>query len=197
MSRSYVSGTVTVAVIASVNPVTVVATVASCNGLSVSPQRAGSPNRSTSRACSSGAYVRSRGSIRIWVRRAIECTRRPVSSATRRSNSSVGPAAKGSGRAPVQANRTLELPREGLQLREVGVDGRPRLAAAVEAAPVQLDQADEPVAGVDRHEQARHPAPHEHRLDVGLQLGGQASGPDARAPGVEGELALRGPGRAG
>ena len=107
------SGTVTVAVIASVNPATVVATVASCSGLSVSPQRAGSPNRSTSRACSCGAYVRLRGSMRNWVRSAIECTRRPVSSVMRRSNSSDGPAAKGSGRAPVHANRTSRAPSRG------------------------------------------------------------------------------------
>ena len=69
-----------------VNAGTIVATVVNCIGLSVSAQRAVSPNRSLRFSASSGEYLRRAGSIRIWQRSAIASTRWPVVSEIRSLN---------------------------------------------------------------------------------------------------------------
>ena len=76
-----------------VKPGTMVVTVASWMGLTVSAQRDVSPNRSFSRRASSREYRRRCGSMRIWQRSAIACTRTSVLSVMCRVNDSVGVAA--------------------------------------------------------------------------------------------------------
>src|SRR5271169_2571345 len=77
-------------------------TVASWIGLAVSAQRDVSPNRSCSRSASVAEYRRRCGSMRIWQRRAIACTRTPDRSVMASWNDRVGVTAYGSALAPVQ-----------------------------------------------------------------------------------------------
>jgi hypothetical protein len=72
------------------NPGTMADTVANWMGLTVSAQRDGSPNRSLSRRASSGEYRRRCGSMRIWQRSAMACTRTPVLSVMCSAKDSVG-----------------------------------------------------------------------------------------------------------
>ena len=77
-------------------------TVASWIGLTVLAQRDGSPNRSCSRSASVAEYRRRCGSMRIWQRKAIACTRTPERSVMVSWKDRVGVAAYRSALAPVQ-----------------------------------------------------------------------------------------------
>ena len=57
--------------VSEVNAGTMVDTMASWIGLTVSAQRAVSPNRSCSRCASAAEYLRRCGSMRIWLRSAM------------------------------------------------------------------------------------------------------------------------------
>src|SRR5512132_1340739 len=115
--------------------------------------------------------------MRSWQRSAMVWTRWPLVSATRSRNSSVGTAAQRSGLASRQSKTSSAMVGDLAappQAGEEGVDRRPRLLAAVEALPVQLDQADQLVAGVDRGEvavEAAAGAVQDQRLHVGDQVG--------------------------
>ena len=65
--------------VSAVNAGTIVVTIASWIGLTVSAQREVSPNRSCSRFASVAEYRRRCGSMRIWQRRAIAWTGTPES----------------------------------------------------------------------------------------------------------------------
>src|SRR6266849_1579418 len=109
-----------------------VVTVASWIGLTVSAHRDGSPNRSCSRRASAAEYLRRCGSMRIWQRRAIACTRAPERSVTVNWKGSVRVVRVVRGRfegRAFQHERTLA--QAGQELRE----GGPDLRAAVEPLP--------------------------------------------------------------
>jgi len=72
-----VHGTRSSVSVTDVNPFTMVDTVASWMGLTVSAQREVSPNRSLSRRASSAEYLRRCGSMRIWQRSAMAWIRTP------------------------------------------------------------------------------------------------------------------------
>src|SRR6266571_1632305 len=173
-----------------VNPGTIVATVASCIGLSVSAHRCVSPNRSLSRSASTAEYLRLAGSILIWQRSAIASIRWPVVSAIRRFSVMDGAMAYLSGRAPMQSKASSAMssllvvgPGLAADAVEEAGDGLPRLCPAVEAAPEQPQPPGQLVAGVDRDDEGldlRARPRDQHRLDVGGRgaeqrvVGGQA-----------------------
>src|SRR5580658_3772970 len=142
-----------------VNPGTIVDTVVSCIGLSVSAQRAVSPNRSLSCSASCAEYRRLAGSILIWQRSAIASTRCPVVSAIRSTNDMEGVTAYLSARTPTQSKASsatsglpVEVARATPDMVKELRDARPRLLAAVEPAPEQPHPARELVAGIYRHD---------------------------------------------
>src|ERR1700691_2925796 len=125
-------------------------TVASWIGLTVSAQRDGSPNRSCSRRASSAEYLRRCGSMRIWQRSAIACTRAPDRSVIVSANVSVGVAEYCSAVAPVQpkimsAISVLPVQRScaAPQVVEEGGERLADLDASVEARPAQPELADQ------------------------------------------------------
>src|SRR5260370_1063600 len=73
-----------------VKPGTSTPTVVNCSGLSVSAQRAVSPNKSLSCSASAGEYARLPGWILIWQRSLIASIRWPVVSLTRSTSDNIG-----------------------------------------------------------------------------------------------------------
>src|SRR5215469_556301 len=134
--------------------------VASWIGLTVSAQRDGSPNRSCSRCASAAEYRRRCGSMRIWQRSAIACTRTPERSVMVSENVRVGVAAYRSAVAPVQPKirsaisvPALQRHRAPPQPVQEGGQGRARLGSAVETLPFHPQLADQRVALVDRDQE--------------------------------------------
>src|SRR5208337_1580035 len=179
-------------------------TVASWIGLTVSAQRDVSPNRSCSRSASAAEYRRRCGSMRIWQRSAMACTRTPDRSVMASWNDRVGVTANRSAVAPVQPkirSAMSVLPFSGDRplaqaLQERGQRGA-GLRPAVEPLPEQPELADQRVALVDRDQEnlvtlvrgglggasprtraALRPV-HEDGLDVGCHL------PEQRVRGRE------------
>src|SRR6516165_11145132 len=153
-------------------------TMASWIGLTVSAHREGSPNRSCSRCASAAEYRRRCGSMRIWQRNAIACTRTPDRSVIVSENVTVGVAAYRSAVAPVQPKirSAMSAAFQDLRAPPQPVKERPErgagLRAAVEALPAQPQLADQRVALVDRDQEDLIPfvsAVHEDGLDVGGQ----------------------------
>src|SRR5208282_693314 len=178
-------------------------TVASWIGLTVSAQRDVSPNRSCSRSASVAEYRRRCGSMRIWQRRAIACTRTPDRSVMASWNDNVGVTANRSALAPVQPkirsamsvlpfedDRPLAQARQELGQR--GADLRP----AVEPLPEQPEFADQRIAHVDRDQEdlVRGPV-HEDGLHIGRHLAEQRVRGGEPVPGREVELAFGCPAR--
>src|SRR6266568_1820881 len=187
---------------------TITVTVASWIGLTVSAQRDGSPNRSCSRSASVAEYRRRCGSIRIWQRSAIACTRTPERSVMVSWKERVGVAAYRSAVAPVQPKIRSAMSAlfhlKGLALQ----DDRPvpqavqepgqrlaRLGPAVEPLPVHPELADQRVAHVDR-DQEHLVLMHEDGLGVRRQLAQQRVFGGEPVPGLQVELALGHPARA-
>src|SRR5260370_13352785 len=154
-----------------------VVTVASWIGLTVSAQRDGSPNKSCSGCAWAAEYRRRCGSMRIWQRSAMACTRTPERSVMVSENVSVGVAAYRSAVAPVQPKMRsamsaffqLGLARSGHQVRAASLtlqqhrappqpvqedgQGRVGLRAAVASLPFHPQLADPPAALLDRDQE--------------------------------------------
>src|SRR5580658_1561184 len=159
--------------VTAVNVGTMVVTVASWIGLTVSAHRDGSPNRSCSRCASAAEYRRRCGSMRIWQRSAMACIRTPERSVMVSENVSAGVAAYRSAVTPVQPKMRsaisaffqLGLTRSGHEVRAAspafqrhGAPPQPvqeggqrgaGLGSAVEPLPFHPQLADQRVALVD------------------------------------------------
>src|ERR1700728_3142469 len=146
-------------------------------GLTVSAQREVSPNRSRSRRASAAEYRRRCGSMRIWQRSAMACTRTPERSVMVSANVRVGVAAYRSAVTPVQPKMrsamsaifqlglsgpghhvraycpALERHRAPAHPVQEGRQGRAGLRAAVETLPFHPQLADQRVALVDRDQE--------------------------------------------
>src|SRR4051794_15614808 len=132
----------------------------------------------------------------VWIRS-------PVVSASRMRNANVGAAANRSALPPTQSNTRSLIAYHlapGAQPSEEGIDLVPGLRAAVEALPMQLDDAGQLVAGVDRHlvalETRRAPA-QQQRLDIWRGVGQRRIVAQHLAPGVQWQQRFSRAGRAG
>src|SRR3569833_1543874 len=142
--------------------------------------------------------------MRSWQRSTPASTARPAVSVTRSRRTSEGTAAYGSACAHRHAkarSATGVLPYDPLaplsQAGEERVDPLPRLRAAAEALPVQPYEAGEGIADIDRHQVGTGLAVHQERLDVRFGVGDGGIGGQYPRPGVERQLRLDRPARAG
>src|ERR1700690_1513533 len=99
--------------------------------------------------------------MRIWHRSTSACTAAPVVSSMCKWSRIVGEAAAVSGFAPVHAKSRSAMSAAWrfdsgapVEIGKESVDVLPHLVATLEARPVLANQADQLVAGIDRHYEA-------------------------------------------